>query len=387
METRRLTGIVLLTASAFTGTLAFRLATPAIAFYTKDVLRASMLYISIVSMSFVLSRALFSIIGTLSLERRKGLIYLGVATMMGNALAVHFYPFTTSWVQVAGIKAINGALNGISWPIAQFVIAAATPKRIRARVTSLYFLAGSVAALLGNYVYAYTIKLGMSFQMNVSSAFFIATGLLMLLAYRALYGVIEPKKSERKVQTPAVSARRILTMASLMAVIAAFTAGEITYVYVSEALGISRAETAVILGWTGFTAALLSYAMSWAADVWSDVRVIRITATLMALAPALAAIKMGPTVIVGIFLARFASQSFRPISRKLLVGYRRSSLAVGGINSIQNVSTFVGGITFGLAYSLGEVNVWDGVTLSLALLVFLPLSGALLWLVRGRVRG
>ncbi len=379
MERKRLLGIALLTASAFTGTLAFRLATPAIAFYTKDVLGASMLYISIVSMSFVLSRSLFSLIGTLSLEKKKWLMYMGVVTMMGNAVAVHFYPLTNTWVQVAGLKAINGALNGISWPIAQFVIAGATPKKIRARITSIYFLSGSVAALLGNYIYAYTIKLGMDFQMGVSSAFFMVTGILMLGSYMILYSSVEPRKkgksetSERKIEM-----RRILGIASLMAIISAFTTGEITYVYVAEALSISRSETAVILGWTGFTAAVLSYAASWLADVWSEVNIVKMTSIMMALAPLIAAVKTGPTVVTGVFLARLASQSFRPVSRKLLVGYRRSSLAIGGVNSVQNISTFVGGILFGTAYSLGEVNL--GVTMSLALLMFLPFSATLLWM-------
>lgn len=36
MESRRLVGITLLVLSAFTGTVAFRLATPAVAFYTRD---------------------------------------------------------------------------------------------------------------------------------------------------------------------------------------------------------------------------------------------------------------------------------------------------------------------------------------------------------------
>ncbi len=377
METRRFTGITLLVVSAFTGTLAFRLATPAIAFYTKDVLKASMFYISAVSMSFVLSRALFSVTGTLGVEKRKELIYAGAMAMMGNAIAVHFYPLTTSWAQVAGIKAINGALNGMSWPIAQFVIATTSPKRIGARVTSIYFLFGSVATLLGNYTYAYTVRSGMPFQMTLSSVFFISTGVLMLVSYRLLYDLIEPKRERASVSPVRIDASKLMTMASIMAVIAAFTSGEITYVYVSEALDMGRTETAVILGWTGFTAALLSYTSSWAADVWSDTGIIKVSAILMALAPALAAVKTGPTVMAGIFMALLASRSFRPISRKILVGYRHSSLAVGGINSVQNLSTFVGGMMFGLAYSLGEMNL--GVTLSLAFVVFLPLSATLLW--------
>ena len=369
---RRLAGIALLVLSAFTGTIAFRLATPAIAFYTRDVLKASMLSVSMVSMSFVLARALTSVLGGLALERGKWLVYLGAVAMMGNALAVQLYPLTTSWPQVAGIKLLNGFLNGLSWPMAQFVVAVTTPKEIRARVTAVYFFFGSIASLLGNYAYAYTVNLGLAGQMWISSAFFVLTGLIMLLSYYLLYERITPRSEGKRGEGTSLDPGKVLVIASLMAVIVAFTSGEITYVYVAEALGLSRGRTAVLLGWTGFTASLLSYFSSWFADVRSEVRTVRLTAFLAGISPLLASVKTAPTVFLGVFLALFAFQSFRPISRKVLASYHRSSLAIGGVNAVQNLSTFVGGMIFGLAYSLGEVHLW--LTFNLALLTFLPFS-------------
>ncbi len=378
MERSRLAGIVLLIISAFTGTMAFRLATPAIAFYTRDVLKASMLSVSIVSMSFVLARAFSSVFGGLLLERNKKLVYMGAIAMMLNGFAVQLYPLTTTWIQVAGIKLLNGFLNGLGWPIAQFVIAVATPSEVRARVTSVYFFFGSIASLLGNYVYAYTIDLGLGGQMWISSAFFILTGLIMVASYVLLYGRITPKRKKTPDgEKPSLDPRRVLIIASLMAVIVAFTSGEITYVYVSEALGLEEGTTATLIGWAGFLAAMLSYGVSWLADVRSERRTVALTSILAAVSPLLAAVKTAPTVFLGIFLALFAFQSFRPISRKVLASYHRSSLAIGGVNGVQNLSTFAGGMLFGLAYSLGEIHV--GLTLNLALLTFTPVSISLLW--------
>ncbi|ASJ08576.1 MFS transporter [Thermococcus siculi] len=378
MESKRLAGILLLIISAFTGTIAFRLATPAIAFYTRDILKASMLSVSIVSMSFVLARAFSSVFGGLMLERGKGLVYIGAIAMMGNALAVQLYPITSTWVQVAGIKLLNGFLNGLSWPMAQFVIAVTTPREIRARVTAIYFFFGSIASLLGNYVYAYTINLGLSGQMWISSAFFVLTGLIMVASYVLLYERITPKRKRTPDgERPALDPKGILIIASLMAVIVAFTSGEITYVYVSEALGLDKATTATLIGWAGFLAAMLSYGVSWLADVRSERRTVVLTSLLAAVSPILAAVKTAPTVFLGIFLALFAFQSFRPVSRKVLASYHRSSLAIGGVNGVQNLSTFFGGILFGFAYSLGELH--GIVTLNLALLSFLPFSLVLAW--------
>ena len=378
MERPRLLGMALLIVSAFTGTLAFRLATPAIAFYTRDVLKASMLSVSIVSMSFVLARAFSSVFGGLMLERGKKLVYVGAVAMMLNGLAVQLYPLTSTWVQVAGIKLLNGFLNGLGWPMAQFVIAVTTPDEIRARVTSVYFFFGSIASLLGNYVYAYTAGWGFSSQMWLSSAFFLLTGLIMVGSYALLSGWIVPKrKAPGGTEKLSLDPRRILIIASLMAVIVAFTSGEITYIYVSETLGLDKATTATLIGWAGFLAALLSYGVSWMADMGSERGTVVLTSILAAVSPLLAAVKTAPTVFLGIFLALFAFQSFRPISRKVLASYHRSSLAIGGVNGVQNLSTFVGGMLFGLAYSLGELH--GVVTLNLALLSFLPVSAALLW--------
>ncbi|WP_297420556.1 MFS transporter [Thermococcus sp.] len=378
MKRPRLMGIALLVLSAFTGTLAFRLATPAIAFYTRDILRASMLSVSIVSMSFVIARAFSSILGGLILERGKKLVYIGAVAMMLNGFAVQLYPLTSSWAQVAGIKLLNGFLNGLGWPTAQFVIAVTTPSEIRARVTSVYFFFGSIASLLGNYVYAYTVRWGLGGQMWISSAFFILTSLIMVGSYVLLSEWIIPRrpKSPGNERT-ALDPKRILIIASLMAVIVAFTSGEITYVYVSEALGLNRETTAMLIGWAGFLAALLSYGASWMADIGSERRTVTMTTILAAVSPVLAGIKTAPTVFLGIFLALFAFQSFRPISRKVLASYHRSSLAIGGVNGVQNLSTFFGGMIFGLTYSLGELH--GVVTLNIALLSFLPVSLALLW--------
>lgn len=215
--------------------------------------------------------------------------------------------------------------------------------------------------------------------MWISSLFFVLTGLIMIIAYILLTDWIVPRREKKRSQRPSLDPRKVLVIASLMAVIVAFTSGEITYVYVSEALGLEKATTATLLGgWVGFFASLLSYFSSWFADKVSEVGMVKLTAVLAGISPILAAVKTSFTVFLGIFLALFAFQSFRPISRKVLASYHRSSLAIGGVNGVQNLSTFIGGVFFGLAYSIGEIHI-GGVTLNGgALLAFTPVSLALL---------
>ncbi|GAB6102765.1 MFS transporter [Thermococcus atlanticus] len=371
-------GIALLIASAFTGTLAFRLALPAVAFYTRDVLRASMAYLSVISASFILARSFSALFSGLLLERRKSLVYLGVLTMAGNAVAVNLYPFTTSWIHVMGIKLLNGFLNGISWPIAQFVIAVSSPKEIRSRVTALYFIFGNFAGFLGNYTYSLTRSIGLSGQMYLSSAFFFLTALLMLLSYRILYERIVPKKERDTNRGKSrINVGRILMLSALISLLSAFTSGEITYVYVAETLGMDKGTAAFMIGLIGFVATLLAYIPSRFADLGSGRRVVVAISVVAGLSPLLAAVKNPVTVFLGILMAIFAAQTFRPISRSMLASARRASAAIGGINAVRNISTTAGQLAFGLAYSLGEVVV-GGIVLKAALLIFAPASILLL---------
>lgn len=367
-------GTVLLIASAFTGTLAFKLATPAVAFYTRDILKASMAYLSIISASFILARSFSALFSGLLLEKRKSLVYLGALAMTGNALAVNLYPLTSSWYHVMGIKLLNGFLNGIAWPIAQFVIAISSPKEIRSRVTALYFIFGNFAGLLGNYTYAITQGFGLKGQMYLASFFFFLTALCMLISYWLLYEKIAPKREEdtKESKTP-LDAKKILMLSALISFLAAFTSGEITYVYVAETLNLDKGTAAALIGLIGFIATILAYIPSRFADLGNERKVIITISILAGVSPLLAAVKNPVTVSLGILMAIFAAQAFRPISRSLLASARRASAAIGGVNAVRNLSTTAGQLVFGFAYSLGEVVI-AGIILKVALLIFTPAS-------------
>ena len=366
-------GIMLLVASAFTGTLAFRLSTPAIAFYTRDILNTSMAYISVISASFIMTRSFSAVFGGLLLEKKKSIVYLGAIAMIGNALIVNLYPYTSTWVHVMEIKVMNGLLNGISWPIAQFVIAVSSPKEIRSRVTAVYFIFGNFAALLGNYTYAITQDYGLRWQMFFASFFFLLTAFCMLTSYHILYKKIIPKKEEEpkkgKIQ---IDAKKIIILSSLISFLAAFTFGEITYVYVAETLALDKGTAATMIGLTGFMATLLAYIPSKYADLGKEKKIIIGISVMAGVSPLLAAVKNPFTVFMGILMAIFASQTFRPISRGILASVRRASVAIGGVNAVGNISTTIGQLVFGFAYSsLGEVVI-AGIILNASLLIFAP---------------
>ncbi|CUX77400.1 hypothetical protein CHITON_0621 [Thermococcus chitonophagus] len=341
---------------------------PAIAYYSRDVLKASMVSISIISTSFILARAFAAVFGGYLVDKRPKLIILGALAMALNAPLVYLYSLTSSWIHIVGIKLVNGLLNGISWPLAQLAVAYASPKNTRARISALYFFFGSLASLAGNYLYAFTIGLGMRGQMIISGLFYILTGILMAVAY-LLIGSIKREKKVEKREDIEVNPRTVMTFGAIISFISAFAFGEITYVYISETLGLEKGRVAMILGTISFISSLTSYFISWIADSLGSAKALKIIAVFGFLAPILAGIKTEFTIFLGIFLALLAVNSFRPISRKILVAHSRSSLAIGGINGIQNISAFLGGIIFGLAYTFGSLGIYY-----LAFLPYLPPS-------------
>ncbi|MFA4662263.1 MFS transporter [Pyrococcus kukulkanii] len=375
MFKRNTVAVILLIISAFTGTLAFRLAVPAIAYYSRDVLKASMVSISIISTSFIFARAFAAVFGGYIVDRKPRLIVIGALMMALNAPLVYLYSLATSWIYVVGIKLINGFLNGIAWPLAQLAVAYASPKNSKARVSAIYFFFGSLASLTGNYLYAFTINLGMKRQMILSGAFYVLTGLLMLIAY-LLIGEIK-RGEQKKGENIEVDPKVIMVFGAFVSLISAFAFGEITYIYVSETLRIGKGKVAMILGTISFFSSLSSYFLSWIADSLGSVRALKVISLFAFLAPILAGIRTELTIFIGIFLALLAVNSFRPISRKVLVVHSRSSLAIGGINGIQNISTFLGGMIFGLSYSLGSIGIYH-----LAFLPYLPFSLALVIVTR-----
>ncbi|AEH25486.1 MFS transporter [Pyrococcus yayanosii] len=374
---RRNLGIALLVLSAFTGTLAFRLVTPAVAFYTRDVLGSAMVHISIISASFILARSLSALFSGLLVEKRKKLVYLGALAMAGNAFAVNLYPMAASWLQVTGIKLLNGLLNGIAWPIAQFVVAVTSPRDVRSRVTAVYFISGNLAGLLGNYTYAITQRLGLRVQMHIASTFFLLTAILMMTSYHLLYEGITPRREGKAREAPPINPRVALTASALVSLLTAFTSGEVTYIYVAETLDMERGKVATLIGTVGFLATLLSYIPSKFADLGSERRVIAVVALLAGISPLLVAIKSIWTVPLGIFLGIFAAQAFRPVVRSVLVSAKRASAAIGAVNAVANISTTAGQLLFGAAYPLGEIVVL-GVVLKVAPLLFAPASFLLL---------
>ena len=133
---------------SFAGTLAFRTLVPVVAFLVSEELKAGVAGAAIASASFIATRGLASILSGWLFDRFRGARWLPMVSFsLFPAVALLFALAHTAW-DVALLKAAQGALSGLSWPLVQTALALSVSENIRGRALSIYFGLGSLAGLL-----------------------------------------------------------------------------------------------------------------------------------------------------------------------------------------------------------------------------------------------
>ncbi|RLE78029.1 MAG: hypothetical protein DRJ56_01020 [Thermoprotei archaeon] len=370
--------------AAFTGTMAFRLTVPAVAFYARGELRAPLAAISALFVAFVTLRAASSVLAGCAVERVRQLIYLPPACMAFNSAVTLAFQAVSSVEHCLALRAAQGALNGLSWPLTQLSLALSVPERLRGRLMSIYFASGSLAIMAGNFAYAFISEEPLSEQLTLPAALFLVTALALAAAIRSSRPLVG--EALRGAARAGRDGWALLVVASslVMTLSTCYTMGELSYVFVSESLGVSGAFSAVILGATGGVGLGVSYLLSWVADRASDRLAVTVSVALSSVAATLVAAREPWLLVMGLALAASSIKSFVPLSRKVAASAARPSLAMGLVNALSNVGTSLGQLTLGaicrgeLSASWGEVSAFlllsSGATAALA---------AALWL-RGR---
>ncbi len=380
--------------AAFTGTMAFRLTLPAVAFYARGELRAPLAAISALFVAFVTLRAASSVLAGYAVERVRQLIYLPPACMALNSAVTLAFQAASSVEHCLALRAAQGALNGLSWPLIQLSLALSVPERLRGRVMSIYFASGSLAIMAGNFVYAFISEEPLGEQLELPAALFLVTALALAAAIRSS-GPLVGEALRRGAARAKRDGWALLVVASslVMALSTCYTMGELSYVFVSESLRVSEALSAVILGATGGVGLGVSYLLSWVADRVSDRLAVTVSVAMSSVAAALVAAREPWLLVAGLALAASSIKSFVPLSRKVAASAARPSLAMGLVNALSNVGTSLGQLTLG-AICRGDLRAgWGGVsaflllssgaTAALAAALWLWGRGAKVYMARG----
>ncbi len=357
--------VIALILAAFSGTAAFRLSVPAVAYFSRSALEASALGIGLITSAFFVGRALVATgAGGLADKFRERMTYLATLSFLVNAGVTYTYVYVNSIYEVVFIRFIQGSLNGLGWVSLQYVLGGLVGRKVRGRTYSIYFISGSLGGIVGNYIYSVVSKLFLSRILPISSAFFAMTSLLSLIVALSGRKLIYSQKrlaSLSKLRSPGklktIYITPIFIALFIVGLSSAGLKGDLIYIYLKEWLGLSRAESATIIATAGLVGLAGNYILSWVADSMSDYLALAISTSLTAPGLILVGITSLPIAVAGLIFFTAGASAILTISRKVAVTFfSRGGFTIGLINAAGNLGSIAGGVLIGYLYDLLRVG-------------------------------
>ena len=260
--------------TAYTGTFAFKLSMPAVAFYAKNILEASMLGIGMLTSSFFIARATIAILaGALTDKIKTKILFLSATGFILNAFVVELYPYIASLPWLLFLRFLQGVLNGFAWVPIQAVLGLLVEKNIRGRVYSVYFILGTLGSFTGNTVYSFLTSKPLSYILGISSTLFLVSGLqvlgskLLLRGKTVLVASSDIKRNTVKKGLAGGISTVFLVLPLLLIVFTSnmfgsFLKGDLIYVYLYVFQGFSESSAPMIVGIASLLVLPINYVMS-----------------------------------------------------------------------------------------------------------------------------
>jgi len=357
-------------ALALLGTLAFRIQHPAISFYAREILHASALDIGLLTASFMIARAISSIVAGWVYRYRSIAKLLPATCFVANAVVALVYMYVRDVASMILLRAVQGILNGLAWVTIQVVLGEAAPRNLRATLYSIYFAVGSMGIALANYVYSCLSAVSVDptkLSLAISSLTFVAAALLALLM-----PYVEPRKKEGISSRGSLGlALSIMLFSFSISLAISFPVSEVVYIYVKEVFSMSKSSVTAMLATAMLVATIIGLILSMVADRLSEKLSLMIVAVLMVSGVVAALIDVVYAMAIALTLLLSISRASISISRRIAVS-RLGPRGVGYVNAANNIGSVVGSITIGMLYdAFGAARLpLDGVSLSLTLLAF-----------------
>lgn len=345
--------IALLITAGFIGTLSFRISIPIIAFLGRDVLQLSAFIISFFYSGYMVSRALSSITLGYIVDRIPKVIYLIPLFATLFAITIYCYVYANHWIIIVLLRMFQGFLGGCIWPIVQYMVVEISPMNLKGRILSIYFALGSVGILLGNVIYARISGEPISYQLFLSATLFLAAAIAMLVSILFAKSKIVGYK-RRKLKTKMSFEHSVLYVIAsgfLLALSVAFVFGDISYVYISEVLSLTKSETALLLALCSGLSICASYIISWLADKGFEKETLILTYILVLISLPLVSIGSIYILPIGVTLALISVKAFHPLSRRYIsLHCMMPATGIGAVNMTMNLGVSLGLLVFSNVY-------------------------------------
>ncbi len=387
-------------AAAFLGTVAFRISIPAVAFYTRNVLKGTMLELGLLTSSFFTARAISAVVAGKIADRARGLHLLISSCFLIHSAIVFLYVLASSWAHVMLLRALQGILNGLAWVSVQFVLGSSVEAEARGRAYSAYFLSGSFGSLAGNLVFSAMASAPMEDVMSISAIMFALTAIASLfLAGPGGRANPRPRPGQlSRSSSGAGASGHLLAWTCLMVfgsrALNSLLMGDVIYIYLSEVVGMGPSLASALVGSAALIGLAASMPVSWLADKKGDGPALSLAVGLASAGALMFPLRYPAPSVAGYILLVIGTLSLVPLVRKLAMTYQRErGLALGLVNAVGNVGTASGSILLGSALeALGTSTIlFLGLELLEAVLIvslsLLAVVGTSVLWVRRALRG
>ena len=360
---------------SFSGSLAFRLSIPVVAYHVREELAASAFIVGLTTTAYFIMRAFSASISGEVIARLRDYRRLSLVGFLVSALVVLAYTYSYNWIIVIVLRLMQGFLAGLMWIPLQYAVSVYSRESWRGRAYAFYFLVGAIGAQIANVVYALMEAYGALAILALSSVLYLVSAALVYSIPLPKTTITKPNRSTAKTKE-GMELRRFLPV-FLAGFMVSFTLsiyyGDIPYVYVRETLGLTRQDTALVLAVTGFIGLGLSLIASHIADRYPDKPLLEFVVALVPLALLLICFGRLWLVIIGFSLLTVVSRVFTPLSRRVVtVSSSNPGRAVGYLNASSNIGMAIGFAYVGYMYDvLGiKMNIagYDVLALPIALL-------------------
>ncbi len=374
---------ILFVLSAFLGTFGFRLSLPAVAFYTRDILEFSFLGIGLLTSVFFLARTVMGLYsGMLTDKYSTRILFASGIAFILHGVTILLYPIANSMLFVLLIRFLQGIFNGMGWIPVQVFMGKIIPHNLRGRVYSVYFILGSIGGLFSNGIYSLVSSKNLISILLVSTFSLSIVGIMVIIAYIMIAREVPIEKKlvdSSSVQGNIGDLSRVLRDILLLVVlvfssglISSLVNGDLIYIYLKEALEISKSMTALLLMISGILALPINYTISWLSDKDSSNKALRLSMFLIIIGGTMLSSSIKPIVILGIGFLVSGISSIIPVARKIAVSRKSGyGTAIGLVNSFGNIGSVTGALMTGFILDamgvdfikIGDFMISEGLTI------------------------
>ncbi len=336
--------VPLASAIALLGGTAFTVTKPALTFQMK-ALGASALLVGFLTSAYFLSRSLGSLIAVKAYKRFRLVSLLFLAASAISLLYEGADP-----LKATILRFLHGLVLGAAWTEIQMLVSVST--RYVATAFSIYFLFGSLALPLGNFLYA-TFPKG---AFKLSALLFLLVSLLCLL--------LEPKEGKRG-KNKGKAILLFLVFILLFRIASSFPNTDVVYLYLNEFFKMRETQTSLIVGLASLIGLPLSLILSYISDTVGDkpsfIVIVILTVFGMLMVNT-------PFVVLGLALMMVSAKIFVPISRRIAVK-EAGKEGVGYLNFFNSLGMVISGILYGYALDTNLiVPILDLLAIAVAIL-------------------